>query len=254
MNQKFKELLNSGIFWTILVGIIGVILSVWFSEQKRRPVFFLSEKPYLIFDKDVQAYDFYLVEKNGLIVKENVYNTSLVLWNKGDLPILPEDVRKEVKILFNSEEKYRILGGRIISFYPVSENIGDFSLIIDSTQIKPCWKFFDPNFAFKVQILYSAEKPLEPYVEGYVLGNQVKKVVNLGGTRVYIGTLIFGLFFFILGLVGLIINIRSWLKETSEERTPIHDKVFLGILILLVVGFASFLLFIRLTNSPVPVF
>ena len=196
-NQMLKKLLNSGIFWTIIVGIIGVVITVIFyefSNKIKEPVYSIVKEPSLIFDKANASSNFKLISKDSTIIQQNVYVTTMVAWNNGDLEIKKGDVRKEIKVKVSDQSE--ILEYKITK--QTNPEIGNFKLNQIENELIVDWDYFDPKFGFEFQVIYSGTEETQIEMDGYIIGTKVEKVTLRpnGGFSKYFGIfmLIFHLF------------------------------------------------------------
>jgi uncharacterized membrane protein YjfL (UPF0719 family) len=170
-----KSIFRSGNFWTIVTFILGIIASYIFyiySNKEREPVYAIKKEPSLIYDKSAATPRIKLLSDDSLIVNDNVYVASIVIWNNGSLEIQKSDVRKD--FIISVSEKAKILDYKILN--QVKPEISKFKLIPFQNTLKLDWDFFDPGFGAEIQLIYSANEKSRIEVDGYVLGNQIKLI------------------------------------------------------------------------------
>ncbi len=156
---------------TILFGLLAVYF--WWDGKKKKEIsYFTIDTPSLVFSHK-NAYGLTLYEKDSLLINQDVYLIQGVIWNSGDFTITKEDIRKPLKIsLLNSE---RILDYNIshqeVSDIPqfTLEKANDNSLLIN-------WKYFDPNYGFKFQIVFIGNESTTLNVNGNVALTQIKQI------------------------------------------------------------------------------
>jgi hypothetical protein len=170
-----KQLLKSGTFWTIFFGVITIILAFYIyiiSSEKRLPVYCVKKEPSLIFDKSNSSPKIKLISNDSIAINNNVYITTLVLWNKGNLQIKKEDIRKEFTIIPK--------GGAVILDYSIiketKQGLSNFRILNDNKTLKIDWDYFDPKFGMELQVIYAGNPNSEILIDGYVLGSEVKKI------------------------------------------------------------------------------
>jgi len=88
--------------WSILgliITILGIGLAFYYGkERKREPVYLVKNKPSLIFDKSNSSSKIKILVNDSLLITQNIYITTIEVWNKGKLPIAKEDIRKDFTI------------------------------------------------------------------------------------------------------------------------------------------------------------
>lgn len=220
-----NKLIKSGIFWTVIVGVIGIFISIAVSNKSRKPSYYFIQSPVKIFNSNYAPSSIEIIDNNGNIIEDDIYTTTIGLFNRGSVSIKKEDIRIPFKIIFADDS--RIFDFKITSEYPKS-GVGDFKLMqTDSTKIGVLWSYFDPNFAIAVQITYSSKSNKNPELNGYVLGNELKKVTpRRGNLLVTITTLIIGL---TIGSIGLVFNIITF---KSRNDKSMFDRLYVIALIL----------------------
>ncbi len=170
-----KKILNSGIFWTIVVGLISIALTVLFyeySNKERAPVYSVKKEPSIIFDKSNSSPKIKLLSNDSTVIEKNVYITSLVLWNNGDLEINKKDLRKDFTV--KTKGDVEILDYSIVN--QTHPDIGKFRIKEEGNTLKIDWDFFDPNFGLELQVVYAGDNESEILIDGYVLGTKIKEV------------------------------------------------------------------------------
>jgi hypothetical protein len=121
-----------------------------------------------------------VVDEQGSLIESNVYLIEMTLWNQGDLPIEPSDIRVPIRIILNPCA--RILDSKIveqnyseIANFRVNE-VSHTSDNPDSRAVAIIWDHFDPGFAVKLQIVYAGMEEAKSEISGYIVG--IKKFVN----------------------------------------------------------------------------
>ena len=170
-----KKLLNSGIFWTFVTALISIAITIIFyefSNKSKEPVYSITKEPTLIFDKDNASSNFKLISNDSTIIEKNVYVTSIVFWNNGELEIKKEDLRKEIRIKIS--DKSEILDYKITK--QTEPEISNFKLNKIDNELIVKWDFFDPKFGFEFQVIYSGTEETQIEMDGYIIGTGIKKV------------------------------------------------------------------------------
>lgn len=205
-----KKILNSGIFWTVVVGLIGIGLTVLFyeySNKERAPVYSVKKEPSIIFDKNNSSPKIKLLSNDSIVIEKNVYITSLVLWNNGDLEINKEDLRKNFEI--KTKGNVEILDYSIVN--QTHPDISKFRIKDEGNSLKIDWDFFDPKFGFELQVIYAGDNESEILIDGYVLGAEIKKVTSRKKNSI-IG------YFIAINLLAFIYFFITFIKRLIKDK------------------------------------
>jgi hypothetical protein len=245
-------------FWAaigLVVAILSIVLAFYFArEKKREPVYMIKNKPSLIFDKSSSSPKIKLLVDDTLLITQNIYVTTLEIWNKGRLPITKEDIREDFYVSC-SDSLSKILDYKILD--EKEKGISNFKLLPIDNGLKIVWDYFDPGFGFLFQIIYSGSFSSEVKISGYVLDTEVKRFQWAQGSS----KLIRILFYSLLGMFPLYI-FMSWFTYSRRKKFKglrKHDKptnyriiFFLTILIIamLIVWFIYFKDDILKVNIP----
>jgi hypothetical protein len=158
------------LYGIVLGGIISILIAYFFfdlGKNSRMPVYQFNNTSSLIFDKSNYTPKIKLLCDDSIIVSENVYLTTLAFWNKGNLPIRKEDMRKDFYI-YCSDSTSKILDYKILS--QKESGISNFTLLRTQHGLKINWDYFDPGFGFLLQLIYTGTKSTKIKISGYVLG------------------------------------------------------------------------------------
>jgi hypothetical protein len=162
------------IFLCLAVLSIVISISLFFLSQKRRSIAFAkARKPYKIFDSTSSTPKLKVLDENDDPISENVYLIEVMLWNSGDLPIEPAEVRIPVCITLSPCSK--ILDYKIIQQpHPEIANIRLTEEIDPANSQKKLlcfqWEHLDPKFGAKVQVIYAGTEDTEIGIIGYIVG------------------------------------------------------------------------------------
>lgn len=167
-------------FWTavgIILAILGIFLALYYGkEKKREPVYSVIKTPSLIFDRFNASPTIKLIVNDSITLSENVYITTLVIWNKGKLPINKEDIRQDL-FIYCSDSTSKILDYNIIE--EKESGVSNFKLTPKEEGLQIGWEYFDPGFGFKFQVIYTGNDTTKIVVSGNVLGSKIKKVFTI---------------------------------------------------------------------------
>jgi len=161
---------------TVIIGVITILATILiavFAEKNREPVYSIINSPSLIYDKENASPKIKLVLDDSILVKDNVYVTTLALWNKGKLPIQIEDIRKDLYIKGTGNVS------QVLDYKIVRENeagISNFRLTPVGDSLRINWDHFDPDYGCLVQLIYTGTKDTKLEINGAVLGSKVRMV------------------------------------------------------------------------------
>src|SRR6478752_8827673 len=133
-----SELLRISNLVSYLVGIIGIVLSIYFYEAGRPEVAISYRK------SSVQVYkqlgDEFRIYQNNTEVKDvkSVVRTRIVFWNSGDTSVKTEELRSRPQISFSHDTQ--LLDFRVPSRTP---DLAEFSVSREGNSLLLGWKFFD---------------------------------------------------------------------------------------------------------------
>ena len=172
--MKLNEPITKQATFSNILTVISLILAYYFyvaAEKEREPVYIINDSSIVIYNNTNTSGSIKLLTKDSVIIQDNVYLTEIVLWNDGNLPIVPEDVRDTLKLILQGVKE--ILDYKIVAESHTSSKFKvkqlDFNtLIID-------WNYFDPSNAVKFQIIYLGDKILEPLWKVNILGVETIK-------------------------------------------------------------------------------
>lgn len=173
----------------LALTIASIILSVYFYflSRKVKEISYKIETPISkIYDNNNASTKIKLTENNGNEIKENVYLITGTIWNSGDLPIDILDVRQSLEISLPNNScilDYKIIKQNI-------QNIAQFELLLPSgskNKLAITWKYFDPKYGLRFQIIIKA--PIDPSINitGKILG--IDKFVDMQPKSTFLSNL-----------------------------------------------------------------
>jgi len=214
-------------FWGVIIGIISILASIILfilSNKQREPVYSIVKEPTLIYDKENASSNFSLVSNDSILIDNNVYVSTIALWNNGELEIKKDDVRKNIKL--------SVINGKILDYKIIRlshPEVSEFELDKVDSDLIVNWDHFDPKFGFEFQVIYSGTFETELKMSGFVLGSDVKKVK----------TSKMSIFLKIIFMVSIIINwylaikmsrkynVNLWLKRIIITLTSALTVLFI---------------------------
>lgn len=168
--KPFNKLTLRLAYVSIVIGILGLIVGAVFyykSIKEKNISYQIYEPTSLIYDSQNAFSKIKLIEKDSILIAENVYLLTGKIWNSGDLPIEKSDMRKQLSFVLGGAK--RILDFK--AFYLNDLVEANFKIEKDyDNSLKIDWDYFDPNFGFSFQILYLGNKSSDFKITGNVLG------------------------------------------------------------------------------------
>lgn len=189
----------------IIVGVIGILLAFYFhytTKENKEISYHIIPESYKIYDKDLvsESNSISLYKNDSLKIEKNVFLSTFSIWNSGNQPIPPKDVRKTINIKFQGIEE--ILDLKIIK--NIDPEISKLSIMKTSDSIVELqWKYFDPGDGIKFQILYTGNQNLTSNVDGKILLSSIKEFVPKKRSGFINAMLFFGLLAMITLFIGL---------------------------------------------------
>ena len=182
---------ESDTFWKIAFGLVSsVIISAFFymlSLKEREPVYAVKKTPSIIFSKNDSSPKIKLLLNDSLIIDSDIYVTTIVFWNAGELEIKKADIRKKFTISAPNNE--RIIDYKIVS--ETNPGISKFKILKDGENLTLDWDYFDPGYGVEIQIVYTAieninhKPPNQPNfdleniglkISGSIIGKAIKQI------------------------------------------------------------------------------
>lgn len=243
--------MNTKNFWATIgtiFTIFGIFLALYYGkEKKREPVYSVIKTPSLIFDRFNASPKIKLIVNDSLTLAENVYITTLVIWNKGKLPINKEDIRQDL-FIYCSDSTSKILDFKIIE--EKESGVSNFKLIPKKEDLKIDWDYFDPGFGFKFQVIYTGNDLTKIVVSGNVLGSKVKQL-KTKSKEGELGRNLLIIFVFVFAVFGSIAIWYAYFKsDRALSKLIINWSVQIMIVSLVIQVFSKFMELIFAIGMP----
>jgi hypothetical protein len=131
-----------------------------------------------IFDSKVSSPNIRVLDQNGELINEDVFLLETIVWNSGNLPIEPSDVRTPFSIMLKPCTKildFKI--ARQTHFDIANIRLTEASPAANQTKIiNVLWDHLDPRFGAIIQVLYSSEEEAKIDLGGYIVN--VKNIMR----------------------------------------------------------------------------
>jgi hypothetical protein len=160
----------------LVLALLSIAISIFLfilSRKTRRIAFLKTDAPFKIFDSESSTPKLRVLDQNDELITDNIYLSEILLWNSGDVPIEPADVRDSISVrLFPCKKilDYKILhqerpeiANIVLRENHNPDNSNEKILIFG-------WSHLDPGFGAKVQIIFVGTEETEISVNGYVVG------------------------------------------------------------------------------------
>ncbi|TYP71499.1 hypothetical protein [Aquimarina intermedia] len=155
----------------VIIGVIGILIAFYLhysNKETKELSYYILPESYKVFDKELitETNSFSLLQNDSLKIEESVYLTTFSIWNTGNQPIPPTDVRKDLEVLFSGIDK--ILDLKILK--TIEPEVSKFQLTrVSDSVVGVKWKYSDPKDGVKFQMLYLGESYIIPKIEGKIL-------------------------------------------------------------------------------------
>lgn len=248
-----------------IIGLIGLIIGLvsYLNTVKKKEISYnVFEPAYKIFDNEAidDESNLMILTKDSLKVEQNIYLTTIAIWNSGDLTIKKSDVRKRIALKLEGINK--IIDFKLIK--EVDAGISKFTYEVNKDSIYNIdWKFFDPNNGVKFQMLYLGEEKLSGKISGNILETSFVEFIpaDIKGGSIEMKSKTYRIILFIvLILMTISIIILSILrirrKIRKEEKIEVKLSidfimtVIYPIFMLIIIGYATYIFFFRITEVP----
>jgi len=168
------------ILLTITILSIGVAVAFGIvSLKKMNPVYDIKKDPSIIYNENIPSPRIKMVIDDSVLIEENVYVATMVLWNKGNLSIDTTAVRRDFFVKMKE-------GGTILDYDIIkqADTISNFKLKKINNDLLIEWDYFDPGQGAEIQVIYTGNREDQPFIEGSVIGKNVKKAFIKGNRGV----------------------------------------------------------------------
>lgn len=165
----FSDFKKPSYLITLGIALLSVLLAIYLYKagNKAKEISYRLNTSALIYDNKMSSPAIKVLEKDSIVLTDNVYLISGLIWNTGDFSISKDDLRKPITVDLIGEG--RILDYKIIR--EIDSSTTKFKLMLSSPKTRTLgWEYFDPNDAMMFQILYTSSYPDNISVNGKVVG------------------------------------------------------------------------------------
>ena len=245
--DDFKRPLN---IISLSVAFGSIVLSIFFyyiSQKSREPTYLVSDEIGKVYDSSISSPSITVLDKDSVAIQDDIFLTTATFWNRGEIPIEPEDVRKPVIA--------RISPIRRILDYSIQEqtepDVADIRLSLikepspdsPSAEIQIDWTHLDPNHGVRFQIIYAGDQDAQITFDGSIVGvNRLQDGKPVGVISSQILSILIGILLAFLGNYVL-----EWLAS-KKKRKAILPVITIAVLIALII--LIYMLFFRALTPP----
>lgn len=212
---------------TIIFGLLAFVL--YFYSQYEKRIAYTFSRPYKIYDSKAFSPKIRITDQSGYWINEDVYLVRATIWNDGEVPIEPSEVRRPLTVILSPSSK--ILDIKIINQvqpdiaqYKIAES-SDIQTHPHSQRISINWDHFDPKFGISFQIIYTGSEITKPSLEGYIVGvHEFHDEEELYISRYLPFKLNVYLTVFIIGGLLPLLLVRSISFISREVKKALGDK------------------------------
>lgn len=226
-------------------AIVALITGFYFyyeAKRVRNISYQINEQTLKLYDKNNSSPAIKLLERDSIVITQNVYLFSGLIWNSGDLPINKEDVRESLSIRLKDIE--RILDFKIIK--QTEPNISQFKLTKKANdELGVDWKYFDPNYGFSFQIIYIGKE-----MPGFNLTGKILDIKTLGKVAINKSGKIWDLLWAVFYVAFLMLVSFVAYKGSTKGQL---QKIFFVVVMIMFASLISFFVYNAFTR-PIPPF
>jgi hypothetical protein len=158
--------------------VIGIIISImialyFYKKGEKFGQIAIDVEQIQVFDKTRSGVvPLTVLDSAGRAIDNNVYATSVTIWNSGNSEVKKDDVREPIRLAVEVEGRTtptRILD--ILPYFYRRNNMDGFSVSPNTAEIS--WQHFDAVEGLKVKIVYVSSTPKWVKLTGYAVGIEI---------------------------------------------------------------------------------
>jgi hypothetical protein len=245
-----------------IIGLIGLIIGLvsYLNTVKKKEISYnVFEPAYKIFDNEAidKESNLMILTKDSLNIEQNIYLTTIAIWNSGDLTINKSDVRKRIVLKLKGVNK--IIDFKLIK--EVEAGISKFTYEVNKDSIYNIdWKFFDPKNGVKFQMLYLGEEKLSGKISGNILETSfvefIPAEIKDGAITIeskpkrfltLISLIIVGI---LIIIYTIFVILRKRKKEGGIGEKYLFNTVLFNTITLIVLAYFTYIFVFRITEVP----
>lgn len=175
--QEMKKPYNA---FTTMLAVVSLAVGVWlfFLGQEKRDPYYVVSDPVQIFDSGSSLPSIKVNDKQNNPIHDNIFLTEITLWNAGERPIEPSDIRIPITISLDKAKQ-------IVDFVVVEQTqpeVLGFTARASSKHsntLDVSFKHFDPNLGAKVKVVYTGSNDPGVVIRGSILGAKFNNGTSL---------------------------------------------------------------------------
>lgn len=239
---------------SLLIGIIGIILAIYFGIKRKRPVWL--KRSIKVIDEGAKNIPNLSILYNDKSIN-NITITKLVFWNRGGKTVRKEDLVEKDPLMIKIDKRYDILKADILETTSEANNI---QIDYNSKEIYFSFDFLQKAHGFVLQIIHTGKASSNFSCHGTIIDvgslAEMNKVNNIPAPLRYVSNIdivlgkkiiqiVFGLcisIFYIGG--GILLLFYNSSRQQDILISPVIDEIVRIIFSILFILFGFFSIFI----------
>lgn len=203
-----------------LIGILGIVLSVYYyelSKREKEPTFIIDPIKFIILkSSSTHLAPIKILTLDSSEIKGDVTSLTFYFWNKGKEPLKSEDMLTDINLFLSHNAK--IIDFKILKS---SRDVCKISLIKQSTDsLKLNFKILEENDGFTGQIIFEGSELTQLNIAATIVG--VKKISDFAASDYYVlGKTIANI---LLGIVAIFMMFILNAITTPLTNPPLVEK------------------------------
>ncbi|OQX09842.1 MAG: hypothetical protein BWK73_21745 [Thiothrix lacustris] len=229
-NQMLSDFKRPFNIITTVIAIISILFSIYTyhdGKREREPYYFIHSVKTIVSNPD-KVSTLKLLDKNGDVVKGNVYLTEISIWNEGRIAIEKNDIRIPIKVKFDNIS--RVLDFSI-NKEPTPE-VSNFSVSeFDQKTLNLDWTHLDPKLGARIQVIIEGSEEPRISLTGMILDAEIKRAESFVGKYIQNnevkGVLVLVILTILILLPVYSLSIFSPRSNWTKTRKIIYSLVYL---------------------------
>ena len=166
------------------ITTVGTLLAIYqfFADRSITSFAYSIPEPFKVYDSSAPS-GISVLDSAGNLIKDDVYLQEIIIWNNGNQPIEPDEVRVPITLKLvaaSLSDKPPAPGQpRILEFKVANETSPSISMVkvrkknaASNSEIVVSWKHFDKGQAANIQVIYATPHSVPPtvLVNGQIVG------------------------------------------------------------------------------------
>jgi hypothetical protein len=249
--EDIKKPINLLMLFIAVISMFGTIISIVLVlvDSRKNEISYAIEGSTKIVDSKLTGPKIRVFGENNKEITSDIYSSSILLWNSGDYPINPENIRVTPSINIKGIDQL-ISDPVITESHPLITKFQLLQDTIDKNKFDLNWKYFDPGHAIRINFLHTAKDNVSFDIEisGNILGinkfNQVK--FDLDKNKI-----LWRITLMVISLVLIFLSLFSLMK--NKDIFPSKFKSFFVVIIVIssILLLFAFITFLNSIKTPI---